>query len=138
MKLDIRGIDKNELLAGLFNASTPRGLGFIDPDNNKPMTAKDADAHLRENTTTYFDYLNGRLIKIDIGGDYIETSRYDQCNGEGAAERVVNALKARQNVAFAASAPSDPQELFAAIVSTHFVLNNADATTSSPSEMKAT
>jgi len=37
----------------------------------------------------YFDYLRGRVMKIDLSKDYLDTSSYDRDNGQGAAEYAI-------------------------------------------------
>ena len=41
---------------------------------------------------TYFDYLKGRVMKVDLSGNELDPYLYDRDNGEGAAERVVSGL----------------------------------------------
>lgn len=43
----------------------------------------------------YFDYLKGRVMKVDLSKDEIETAMYDRDNGQGAAEIVINELRER-------------------------------------------
>lgn len=90
MTILIAGIDKSALLAGLYNASKPQGLGFLHflPED---MTVEEAQGHL-DAGQTYFDYLNGRVMKVEIGGDYLDPWGYDRDNSEGAAQSVVDSL----------------------------------------------
>lgn len=37
---------------------------------------------------TYFDYLNGRVMKIEIGGDELSARTYDRDNGADAVVAV--------------------------------------------------
>lgn len=146
MKLNIKGLDKAELLAALFNASKAQGLSFLDTGHNKKMTPEEAAVELQLRSTTYIGYLNGRVMKVDVGGDEMETWAYDRDNGEGAAERVVKALRAQEKVAFTISSPSSKLELAAARGDTKTAFFLADqethivskASESAPSEMKAT
>ncbi len=82
MKIDISRKDKAQVLAALYNASHPLGLGFLHYDPT-PMTAEEARELLKQ--TTYFDYLKGRVMKVDLSGDELETWLYDRDNGDGAA-----------------------------------------------------
>ena len=43
----------------------------------------------------YVDYACGRVIKCDLSGDTMGTRGYDRDNGEGAARRVVDELRAK-------------------------------------------
>ena len=79
------------LLAALYNASRPQGMGFIHYDPT-PMTEAQAQSIL-DGGTTYFDYLKGRVMKISLAKDEVETWLYDRDNGSGAAENAVEALR---------------------------------------------
>jgi hypothetical protein len=46
----------------------------------------------------YFDYLYGRVMKVQMGGDSINTRLYDRDIGEGAGQRVIEELRATQNI----------------------------------------
>jgi len=89
--IDISGINKAELLAGLYNSSKPLGLGIAHYDP-KPMTVDEA-ARVIDRGCMSFDYLNGRVMKIDIDGDTLDPWLYDRDNGEGAAAGIVESLK---------------------------------------------
>ena len=56
MTIDISKKDKAEVLAALYNASHPQGLGILHYDPT-PMSAHEAREFLAQ--TTYFDYLKG-------------------------------------------------------------------------------
>ena len=88
--INLIDLDKAEVLAALYNASRPLGMGFISYDS-KPMTKEEAAVFLEK--TTYFDYLNGRVMKIDLSGDELNPRLYDRDNGEGAAWRVIETLR---------------------------------------------
>lgn len=96
--VDVSGLDKAELLAALFNNSKAQGLGFLQA-SGRPMTKEEAAKILATNTRMCFDYLQGRVMKIDISGDTIDTWGYDRDNGKGAAEAVVTKLRNGSNVA---------------------------------------
>ncbi len=91
-EIDISGVDKAELLAGLYNRSKPQGFGFVHFDKN-PMTREQAQEILK--TDQSFDYLQGRVMKIDIGGDTMNPWGFDRDNGKGAAQSVVDAVKTK-------------------------------------------
>jgi hypothetical protein len=93
--IDITGLNKAELLAALYNNSKPQGLGFLSFDA-KPMTVTEAVELLTQQT--YFDYLNGRVMKIDLRGNQLNTWAYDRDLGQGAAARVVEAVRTGQGI----------------------------------------
>lgn len=86
--MNIQGLSKPAVLAALFNASKQQGMGFMDSRGASKMTEADA-AEVIENEGMYFDYLRGRVMKIGIAGDELQTRLYDRDNGQGAAERAI-------------------------------------------------
>lgn len=105
-EIDIKGIDKAELLAALYNGSRQQGMGFMNSRGASSMTKDDAQKILSEGGwltnlpgRVYFDYLQGRVMKVDIGGDTIEPWLYDRDNGHGAAARVIADLRGKQAAA---------------------------------------
>ncbi len=91
MDIDISGIDKAAVLAALYNGSRPQGLGFLQ-FSDTPMTTEQAQAILEEGVI-YFDYLKGRVMKVNLEGDSFNPWAYDRDNGEGAAFTVIRALR---------------------------------------------
>ena len=89
--LNISNYNKADVLAALYNHSRPQGLGILHFEP-KDMTKEEAEALLKE--YTYFDYLQGRVMKVDLASD-IEFSPhlYDRDNGRGAAERAIKSLE---------------------------------------------
>ena len=93
--INIKDLDKAEVLAALYNGSRPLGLGILHFDP-KDMTKDEAKEIL--NQTEKFDYLKGRVMKVDLSGDSFNPWLYDRDNGEGAAERIVNQLIGAEKV----------------------------------------
>ena len=89
--IDIKNLDKAEILAALFNGSQPLGRGFLHPQCDVQINREDAAKYL--SVTTKFDYLNGRVLKIDLSGDSFDPRLYDRDNGTGAAEMIVNSIR---------------------------------------------
>jgi len=89
--ISLTGLDKADVLAALYNASKPLGMGFMQYDPN-PMTHEEAEQLLVQ--TTRFDYLKGRVMQIDLSKDELNTSGYDRDNGQGAAARAIDELRA--------------------------------------------
>lgn len=88
-KLNISGISKAKILAKLYNESKPLGIGFLHYDP-APMTEQEAEELLKE--SNYFDYLKGRVMKVRLDGDELDTYLYDRDNGEDAAERALKTV----------------------------------------------
>jgi hypothetical protein len=87
--INISGASKPAILAALYNASRAQGMGFLS-FKAEPMTEAQAAKLLKK--STYFDYLQGRVMKIELGGDKLGTLGYDRDNGEGAAHRAIQHL----------------------------------------------
>lgn len=91
--VDIKGLDKVEVLVALWNASRMQGMSFLGFSG--PLTASKAQEYIEQarhigmsgEEEIYFDYLNGKVMKIDIAPDFIDPRLYDRDNGEGAAQR---------------------------------------------------
>jgi hypothetical protein len=92
--ISLVGLNKAAVLAALYNASRPQGMGFMHYDPAS-MTAEEAEALLSR--YGYFDYLKGRVMKVDLSGDSLDTCGYDRDNGQGAAKRAVDAMMADDN-----------------------------------------
>lgn len=91
--IDIAGLDKAEVLAALYNRARPLGLGHLQYEPSD-MTKEQA-AKLLE-SSTYFDYVKGRVMKINLkSDDQFSPSLYDRDNGTGAAESVIKELRKR-------------------------------------------
>jgi len=89
--MNIKGLDKAEVLAALFNASRQQGMGVLDSRGWDNMTSDQAREIL--NQTVYFDYLYGRVMKIGLDGDEVDTWGFNRDNGQGSAERAVDAIR---------------------------------------------
>lgn len=88
--MNIKGIDKAKILMVLYNNSHPLGMGFLQY-NPEPMTYKEAKQIIKK--TKKFDYLYGRVMKIDLSGDELRTYLYNRDNGEGRAEQLIEEIK---------------------------------------------
>ena len=87
--IDISKLNKGEVLAALYNSSKPQGLGFLHYTPTG-MTKEQAEKLLE--TQTYFDYLMGRVMKVDLSKDSFNPVGYDRDNGKGAAEGALHHL----------------------------------------------
>ena len=56
------------------------------------MTVEEAQKIIdKASGDTYFDYLNGRVMKIDVASEPLDTRLYNRDNGFGAAEAALAA-----------------------------------------------
>lgn len=88
--IEIKGKSKAKILATLYNNARVQGMGWLHYDPT-PMTESQAQ-ELLDGGNTYFDYLKGRVMKVDLSGDYMETWLYNRDNGKGKAEKLIDAL----------------------------------------------
>tara|TARA_Y100000310_G_scaffold339975_1_gene434332 strand:- start:566 stop:850 length:285 start_codon:yes stop_codon:yes gene_type:complete len=86
--MDISGLDKAAVLAALCNGGKTQGRGFLSGGFGQDMTREQAQ-ELLDSGQTYFDYVNGRVMKVDLSTDELDTRLYDRDNGHGAAERAI-------------------------------------------------
>jgi len=89
MEIDISEMIKPEVLAALYNNARAQGMGLLH-FNPQPMTTKEASELLDE--SQYFDYLKGRVMKINLGTDVLRSHLYDRDNGHGAAREAIKHL----------------------------------------------
>ncbi len=110
-EIDVSDINPAELLAGLYNRSfvNPGGMGVLQA---KPgdMTIEQAQSLLdgevegdymgvaRTGSTgnRYFDYLHGRVMKVEINGKTLRTFLFDRDMGNGAAQKTVEAIRSQK------------------------------------------
>jgi len=88
--MNIAGKSKAKVLAALFNNARPLGLGFLHYKPDHIMDEVEAESLLQEQT--YFDYHEGRLMKVNLATDTLDTRMYNRDNGEGAAEKAIEAI----------------------------------------------
>lgn len=92
IEVNIEGLDKAKLLMALFNNSFQQGMGVMHKEGAVPMNLEDAKNLVAKNT--YYDYLRGRIMKVDIKGPMMFTAAYNRDVGHGEAERIVAQLRA--------------------------------------------
>ena len=90
--MNIKGLNKATVLSTLYNASRHQGMGWLHADG-VVMTDEEAQKIIDScNGDLYFDYLKGKVMKIDIGKDELNTRLYNRDNGDGAAEEALSVL----------------------------------------------
>ena len=90
--ISLIGLNKAKVLAALYDAAKPQGLGFLHFDP-APMTLEEARTLLIDSPDGYFDYVQGRVMKVDLSGDTLRTVLYDRDNGLGKAKAVIDSLR---------------------------------------------
>jgi len=86
--MNIAGMNKAVILAKLYDSAQPLGLGILH-FTPEPMTIEQAQELLDKSSDKYFDYVNGRVMKISLASDELRTDLYNRDNGEGKAEAII-------------------------------------------------
>ena len=100
--IDIQGLDKGEVLHALWHASHVQGMSFLGLPKGGKFTVQRAKRIVKErlkNITNndcqlYFDYVDGHVIKCNLGGDTFDECLFDRDCGAGAAQRAIDNLRA--------------------------------------------
>jgi len=87
--INIKGLDKGAVLAALYNHSRVQGMGIFQAKPGQ-MTAEQGNELLKHDT--YFDYLHGKIMKVDLSDDELDPYLYDRDNGNGAALRAIETI----------------------------------------------
>ena len=89
--IDITGLDRVAVLVALYGAARPQGMGFLQYVKG-PLPLDEAQELLKR--SFYFDYLKGRVMKVDLSSSTLDPWGFDRDNGAGAAARVIAELRA--------------------------------------------
>ena len=87
--IDISKKDKAAVFTALYNHARPKGLAFLCFDHG-PIEVSKAREYLEK--ASWFETVNGRLLRIDLSSDTFDPSLYDQVNGEGAAAKAISTV----------------------------------------------
>ncbi len=90
--IDIRGLDKAEILMVLYNNASPQGMGFLHA-TPEDMSIEEARWIVDRGVGLDFDYLKGRVMKVSLDGDEFDPGLYNRDNGHGKAERLIGELR---------------------------------------------
>jgi len=83
---------KAEALCALYYRSKYQGISFLGA-SDKEFNVTDAEKLLE--SQTYFDYLYGKVMKVDLSKDgEFDPGGYDRDNGRGAAQAAISAATA--------------------------------------------
>jgi len=85
-EIDISKMDKADVLVALYGRARAQGMGMFHY-TPEPLTREEATELLEE--SKYFDYLRGRVMKVNLASDQLRTGLYDRDNGKGAAEEAL-------------------------------------------------
>lgn len=102
--IDIKGLDKAEVLYSLWHNSHAQGMSFLGlPQTKEGFTLDRARELIKERgydpegdnrpCCLYFDYVDGHVIKCDITNDEFNEGLYDRDCGEGAAAKAIEYVR---------------------------------------------
>lgn len=85
--IDISKLDKADVLRVLYNNARPQGMGYLHfvPGD---MSKEEARLIIKSGQT-YFDYLKGRVMKVNLSGSTFDPWLYDRDNGYEAAANAI-------------------------------------------------
>ena len=90
--MDREGISDVQVLVALYNASRPLGMGFLQVTSGD-MSVEEAETIYKAMPERmgrhYFDYLRGRVMKVDVSDHPLDLRLYDRDNGSGSGERAI-------------------------------------------------
>lgn len=97
--IDIKGLDKAEVLHALWHASHTQGLSFLGFKGNftieraRELINSREDRREKDQYKLYFDYVDGHVIKCNLTGDTFDERLFDRDCGEGAATEAIEKLR---------------------------------------------
>ena len=88
--ISIKGKSKAKVLKALYDHSHIQGLGFLQAVPDETVTVEHCEELLKKET--YFDYMYGKVLKVDLSKDEFDERLYDRDCGKGAAQRAVDSV----------------------------------------------
>lgn len=88
MRID--DLDKVDVLIALYNRATQ--VPGLRKYSSMPLS-RDEIKELLDSGRIHFDYWLGRVMKISLTAEELDTSGYNRANGEGAAEEAIEKLR---------------------------------------------
>lgn len=94
-EIDITGLDKRKVLIALYESARVQGMGILHARSERMTIAEAGEllAPREHGEPPYFDYVHGRVLKVNLAGDKFSPRLYDRDNGHGAAQRAVDAIR---------------------------------------------
>lgn len=93
--VSIKGIDKPTLLICLYGRAKAQGMGVV---HYTSALLKYAEAEALIAASPYFDYLQGRVMKVKLEGDELDEELYDRNNGAGAALEAIDVARSMTDI----------------------------------------
>ena len=100
MIVNIKGLQKYEVLKALYDNAIPilsGGFGYLGTlgvqlFQNMKLTKEQAKEEIEQSNDLYFDYVQGKSLKIDLSTDEFDSHNYDRDYGEGKAKEIISNL----------------------------------------------
>lgn len=83
--MNVLGHTREEVFMVLYNRAMPLGNGFLHYVP-KQIDLAEAKEFLKTYPGNYFDYVKGRVMKVDLSRPEVNTVLYNHDNGKNAAE----------------------------------------------------
>jgi len=95
--MDISKYNKADVLRLLYNRAKVQGMGALharpgDMSKEEATDLINQRSSLHQRSRLYFDYLFGRVMKVDLSNNELDTRLYNRDNGPGAAEKAIERL----------------------------------------------
>lgn len=97
--VNIAGLPKELLIKELFKVAKPLVMGISHYDDSEELSDEEACVLVSSGA----DYVHGRYMKINVRGDQVDTKKYNEINGNNAAEKVIEELRTLSGAAAAGS-----------------------------------
>jgi len=95
-RCNISDLDKAELLVALYRRAKNQGMGMFFSNYDFVMDTEKAKQILDKSLD--IDYINGKILKVCLAGDELDTYLYNRDNGFNAAEDVIQALRSNSEI----------------------------------------
>lgn len=99
--VNIEGLSKAAVLAALYNASYPFGMGALQAKNGPEIMSEEYAQELIESGEAapytgmklVFDYVYGRRLRANLSGDSFDPNEFDKNYGQYAAYTAIEQLR---------------------------------------------
>ncbi len=88
--MNISTFQKADVFRVLYNNARVQGMGILQAKKGD-MSIEEAQ-EIIDSGQTYFDYVYGRVMKVNLKNDELNTALYNRDNGPGASERAIGTL----------------------------------------------
>ncbi|MFE4653561.1 hypothetical protein [Streptomyces sp. NPDC056707] len=92
MSIDLSGLSKAHVLTALYNNAALPPTHTVPNPRTGPMTVPEAELWMRRQDGR-FDYVEDRLLRVDLSHSEFSPRGYDQANGLGLAQQVIDHLR---------------------------------------------